>query len=701
MKKLTYLSIFVMLLLAACGTKEQKSDNPFFSEYDTPFQIPPFDRIDTTHFIPAFVKGIEEEEKEIDAIVNNADEPTFENTIMALQNSGKLLQKVGYVFYGLNSAETNPTMQRIAREVSPMTTKHSDNISLNEKLFARIKTLYDTRETLNLDELQMRTLVKNYDDFVRNGALLNEADKEKLRNINQELSKLGLQFNENQLAETNKNFILVVDKEEDLAGLSADVISAAAETAKGFGHEGKWVFTLQKPSLLPFLTYAQNRDLREKLYRGYFMRGDNNNENDNKEIWVKIANLRVERSQLLGYKSHADFVINQNMAQTPEKVYEFLHQIMNPALEASKRDLAEMQNIVKKEGGNFKLESWDWWFYAEKLRKEKYDLDENEIKPYLLLSNVRDGMFHVATQLYGITFTQRTDLPKYHNDVETFEVKEADGSHVGILFLDYHPRPGKRSGAWCGSYRRQAYINDLKVYPLSTIVCNFTSPTAETPALLSWDETETLFHEFGHALHGLFTDGKYNRIAGRVPRDMVELPSQIMEHWAGEAAVLRNYAKHYQTGEPMPDALIEKLNRASTFNQGFATTEFIAAAILDMDWHSLTEPTTKDVNTFEKESMARINLIPEILPRYRTTYFTHITGGYSAGYYVYLWAGVLDADAFQAYKETGDIYNKEVAAKFRKHILSDGGNDEGMVQYLKFRGQDPTVDALLKVRGLN
>lgn len=700
MKKLTILPVTLMLLLAACGTQE-KNGNPFFSEYDTPFQIPPFEQIDTTHYLPAFEQGIKEQEAEIDAIVNNTNEPTFENTIMALQNSGELLRKVSIVFYGVNSAETNPTMQRIAREVSPLMTKHGDNISLNEKLFQRIKTLYENKENLGLDELQLRTLTKYYDDFVRNGANLSEADKEKLRNINQELAKLTLQFNENQLAETNKNFMLVVDKMEDLDGLSSDVISAAAETAKQVEHEGKWVFTLQKPSMLPFLTYAKNRELREKLYRGYFMRGDNNNEFDNKEIWRSVANLRVERAQLLGYSSHAEFVIANNMAKTPEKVYEFLHKVMEPALEASKRDLAEMQKIANKEGANFKLASWDWWFYAEKLRKEKYDLDENEIKPYLLLSNVREGMFHVANKLYGITFTQRTDLPKYHPDVETFEVKEADGSPVGILFLDYHPRPGKRSGAWCGSYRRQGYKGDEKIYPLSTIVCNFTAPTAETPALLSWDETETMFHEFGHALHGLFTDGKYSRIAGSVPRDMVELPSQIMEHWAGEPEVLKVYAKHYQTGEPMPDALIEKLSKASTFNQGFATAEYIAAAILDLDWHSLTKPTELDANTFEKESMARINLIPEILPRYRTTYFTHITGGYSAGYYVYLWAGVLDADAFQAFKETGDIYNKEVAAKFRTHILQDGGNDDGMVQYFKFRGQEPSIDALLKVRGLN
>ena len=700
MKKLTILPVTLMLLLAACGTQE-KNGNPFFSEYDTPFQIPPFEQIDTTHYLPAFEQGIKEQEAEIDAIVNNTNEPTFENTIMALQNSGEVLRKVSSVFYGVNSAETNPTMQRIAREVSPLMTKHGDNISLNEKLFQRIKTLYENKENLGLDELQLRTLTKYYDDFVRNGANLSEADKEKLRNINQELAKLTLQFNENQLAETNKNFMLVVDKMEDLDGLSSDVISAAAETAKQVGHEGKWVFTLQKPSLLPFLTYAKNRELREKLYRGYFMRGDNNNEFDNKEIWRSVANLRVERAQLLGYSSHADFVIANNMAKTPEKVYEFLHKVMEPALEASKRDLAEMQKIANKEGANFKLASWDWWYYAEKLRKEKYDLDENEIKPYLLLSNVREGMFHVANKLYGITFTQRTDLPKYQADVETFEVKEADGSPVGILFLDYHPRPGKRSGAWCGSYRRQGYKGDEKIYPLSTIVCNFTAPTAETPALLSWDETETMFHEFGHALHGLFTDGKYSRIAGSVPRDMVELPSQIMEHWAGEPEVLKVYAKHYQTGEPMPDALIEKLSKASTFNQGFATAEYIAAAILDLDWHSLTKPTELDANTFEKESMARINLIPEILPRYRTTYFTHITGGYSAGYYVYLWAGVLDADAFQAFKETGDIYNKEVAAKFRTHILQDGGNDDGMVQYFKFRGQEPSIDALLKVRGLN
>lgn len=690
-----------MALMSATGMAQPKSDNPFFKEYNTPFKVPPFNLIDTSHYIPAIVEGIKQQQAEIDAIVNNPKAPTFENTIVALDESGALLEKVGSVFGSLNGANTSPALQAIARKTSPMSTKHRDNISLNEKLFQRIKVVYEKRNNSKLNPLQVRVVEKYYDDFVRNGANLSDADKNKLRAINQELSMLGLKFGENLLSETNTNFKLVVDNTADLAGLPADLITAAADQAKQDGMEGKWVFTLQKPSMIPFLQYAQNRELRKKIYMGYNMRGNNDNKFDNKEIILKIANLRAERANLLGYKTYAEYIINNNMAKTPEKVYEFLNKIMEPALAVAQKDLAEMQAIADREGANIKMEAWDWWFYSEKLRKEKYNLDEAEIKPYLSLEGVRYGMFYVANKLYGVTFTKRPDLPTYHAEVDAFEVKDSTGKHVGVLYLDYHPRPGKRVGAWCGRFRDQGYENGKKITPVVTIVTNFTRPAGDVPALLTWDETTTLFHEFGHALHGLFTDGQYQRIAGSVPRDMVELPSQIMENWAGEPEVLKVYAKHYKTGEVMPQELISKLEKSMTFNQAFVTVEYIAASILDLDWHSFTAPKQVDVNAFEKESMDKIHLIPEILPRYRTTFFNHIVGGYAAGYYVYLWAAVLDSDAFQSFVDSGDLYNKDIAAKFRKFILTEGGNDEGMVQYRKFRGQDPSPIPLLKKRGLD
>ena len=700
MKKILLILLTTMLVLSSCKQTEKKMTNPFFSEYNTPFQVPPFDLIDTTHYLPAVEKGIAEQQAEIDAIVNNTEPPAFENTILTYDKSGRLLRKVSSVFGSLNSANTNPVMQALNRKIAPKTTNHRDNISLNDKLFQKIKTVFEARNNSNLDSQQIRVVEKYYSDFVRNGANLNEADKEKLRKINQELSVNQIKFTENHLAETNTNFKLVIEKPEELDGLSKEVIDAAAETAKASGLEGKWGFTLQKPSLLPFLTYSNNRELREKIYRGYFMRGDNNNEFDNKEIILKILNLRVEKAKLLGYETYADYIIENNMARTPEAVSEFLAELMVPALAIAKKDRDEMQKIINREGGNFKLASWDWWYYAEKLKKAKYNLDESEMKPYFSLTNVRDGMFHVADRLYGITFTRIPDAPAYHPEVEVFEVKGADGSHVGVLYLDYHPRPGKNAGAWCGRFRSQTYEDGKKIYPVVTIVTNFTRPSGDTPALLSWDETQTLFHEFGHALAGLFTDGKYDRIAGNLPRDMVELPSQIMENWAGEPEVLKVYARHFKTGEMIPDELIQRMEKASVFNEAFNTVEYIAASVLDIDWHTIKEPKQVDVNLFEKESMDRIKLMEEIIPRYRTTYFSHIIGGYAAGYYVYLWAAVLDTDAFQAFVDSGDIYNKEIAARFRKHILTEGGNDEGMIQYRKFRGQDPSKIPLLKKRGL-
>jgi peptidyl-dipeptidase Dcp len=601
----------------------------------------------------------------------------------------------------MNSANTNDQIQSIARQLSPLMSKHRDDIAMNEKLFSKIKSVYEKRNESNLDSGQIRVIEKYYRDFERNGANLSKEDQDKLRKINEELSGLALKFSENVLAETNKNFQLVIENEEDLDGLPQNVIDAAAETAKESNLEGKWVFGLDKPSLLPFLQYAKNRELREKIYRAYFMRGDNGNENDNNEIVSKIAKLRFERAHLLGYKSNAAYVIDDNMAKTPENVNAFLMKLWNAALPVAKNEVKEMQQIIDKEGGKFKLQSWDWWYYAEKVRKEKYDLDENELKPYFSLSNVRDGMFGVANKLYGITFSKLTDLPVYHPDVEAFEVKEKDGSHLGILYLDYYPRVSKRGGAWCTGFQSAGWLEGKKVDPIVSIVCNFTKPTAEVPALLTWDETNTLFHEFGHALHNLFRDGKYDRTAGNVQRDFVELPSQIMENWASEPEVIRTYARHYKTGEIIPEALIQKIEKSSYFNQGFITIEYLAASLLDLEFYGLTEPVLVKTAEFEKQAMDKIGLIPEILPRYRSTYFSHIfAGGYAAGYYVYIWAAVLDADAYEAFKESGDIYNQELAAKFRKNCLSEVGEGEGMDQYRKFRGKDPGVEPLLKHRGL-
>ncbi|MCO5255701.1 MAG: M3 family metallopeptidase [Lentimicrobium sp.] len=700
------LPLLTMAILSITGCQQKQTatepENPFFSEYTTPFQVPPFDKIDTSHYLPAFIEGIRQQAEEITAITGNLDEPDFENTILAYDKSGKLLTRVSYVFYNLSGAHTNDQMQEIARKISPLMSKHQDDISMNPELFSRIRKVYEKRHESGLDDQQIRVVEKYYRDFERQGANLPAGQQKTLRKINEELAMLQVRFGENQLAEINKNFKLVIEKQEDLAGLPEGVIAAAAEAAKSTGDEGKWVFTLAKPSLIPFLQYADNRSLREKLYRGYFMRGNNDNASDNKQIVKDIVRLRAEKARLLGFDNFAAYVIDENMAKTTGNVDKFLSDLFRSALPVAKSDLAEMQKIAAAEGNSFKLESWDWWYYAEKLRKQKYDLDETQIKPYLKLENVRDGMFEVANKLYGITFTKLTNLPVYQKDVETFEVKEADGSHLGILYLDYFPRAEKSGGAWCTGFQSAGWENGKKVDPIVSIVCNFTPPSGNVPALLSWDETTTLFHEFGHALHGLFTEGRYTRTAGNVARDFVELPSQIMENWAGEPEVLRMYARHYETGEIIPDNLIEKLTNSSHFNQGFTTVEYIAASILDLDYHKLGTPAIiDDINAFEKEAMDRIGLIPEILPRYRTTYFSHIfDGGYAAGYYVYLWAAVLDSDAFDYFRQSGDIFNKELAAAFRKHCLAENGNDEGMEQYRKFRGQDPSQEPLLKKRGL-
>lgn len=709
MKHLLLSAVAAILLFASCknenktNTQNDMKDNPFFAEWTTPFQVPPFDKIDTSHYLPAYIEAMRLHNEEIKAITDNSEAPNFDNTILAYDKSGEMLSKIENVFDNLREAHTNEALDKIAKDITPKLSKHRDEIAMNAKLFERIKKVYDTRAESNLDSPQIRVVEKYYNDFVRRGANLKAEDQEKLKKINEQLSMYAIKYGENLLKETNDNFKLVIEKKEDLAGLPQPTIDAAAETAKEMGMDGKWVFTLAKPSLIPFLQYAQNRELRQKIYTGYFMRGNNDNAFDNKETIQNMVKLRMEKANLLGYKSYADYVIDINMAKTPESVEEFLMKIWEPALKVAQTELNEMQKIIDKEGGKFKLASWDWWYYAEKLRKEKYNLDESELKPYFKLENVRDGMFHVANMLYGITFEKSKEFPVYHPEVETFIVKESDGSHIGVLYLDYFPRATKRSGAWCTHFRSAGWdwTNNKAIDPVVSIVTNFTKPTAELPALLTLDEVETLFHEFGHALHGLFTEGKYRRTAGVVQRDFVELPSQIMENWAVYPQVLKEYAKHYKTGEAMPDELIEKIKNSGHFNQGFATVEYTAASLLDMAYHNLEAPQDIKVNDFEKQNMTKIGLIDEIIPRYRSTYFSHIfDGGYSAGYYVYMWAEVLDSDAFNAFIESGNIYNKELAAKFRKNCLQENGNDEGMIQYKKFRGKDPDIKALLQKRGL-
>ncbi len=707
MKKMILFLICVCLLGMACSKKaEEKAEetaevlNPFFTEFDTPYGVPPFDRIKEEHYVPAFKEGIKQEKMEIDAIAENTVAPTFKNTIEALEGTGELLRRVSNTFGVLNGSMTNENMQAIAKEMAPLRSKHNDDIRMNAKLFQRIKAVYDQKDDLDLTAEQDMLLEKYYKDFVRGGANLDEDKKARFREINKELSLLSLKFGENVLKETNR-FEMVIDNEEDLAGLPDAVITAAAETATERGHEGKWVFTIHKPSMIPFLQYSEKRELREKIFKAYINKGNHNDELDNKANLTKMAALRVERAKLLGYKTHALYVLENNMAKVPKNVYSLLDQLWEPALKMAKKEAKELQEMIDREGKDFKLEAWDWWYYTEKLKKAKYDLDEEMLKPYFELNNVRDGAFYVANRLFGLQFMERNDIPKYHEDVRVFEVKEADGSHVGILYTDYYPRESKRGGAWMNSFRKQSRWGGVDVHPIITNNGNFPKPTGNKPALISSENVGTLFHEFGHALHGLLSDSTYNKISGTsVPRDFVELPSQIMENWVFEPEVLKEYAKHYETGEVIPQELIEKLKKTEHFNQGFITGEYLAAAYLDMDWHTLTETELQDVEKFEDESMNRIGLIPEIVVRYKSPYFNHIfSGGYSSGYYSYIWAEVLDADAFEAFKETS-LFDKETAQAFREHILERGGTEDPMTLYKRFRGAEPKVEPLLKKRGL-
>ncbi len=695
----TFLFLLAIAVPAMLCSFAAAADNPLLGKFTAPFGAPPFDKILVEHYQPAYTEAMRLHRAEIAAIAADPAAPTFANTIEALEASGEILTRVDYIFRSMSSANTSEELQRIAQEIAPVQAAHYDEILFNAKLFARIKAVYDGRDKLSLSQEQKRLLEKMYRQFVRNGATLSDADKAKLGEINKELSVLGLQFEENLLAETNK-FALVVENKADLAGLPEGVVTAAAEAARQRGHEGTWVFTVRKPSMLPFLQYSERRDLREKIYRAYITRGDHDDELDNKKILARIAELRIERAKLLGYKTHADFVLEESMAKKPAAVYEFLDKLWTPALARAKSEAALFQRMIDEEGGGFKLASWDWWYYAEKVRKAQYDLDDEMIRPYFELESVRAAAYMLATKLFGITFTERTDIPTYNPEVRVYEVKEADGKHIGLFYTDYHPRDNKQGGAWCGGFRDASKIGGKIETPLVTNCGNFVRPAGNTPSLLNFDEVTTLFHEFGHGLHSLLTEVSYPTVQG-VATDFVELPSQIMENWATDPQFMKMYARHYKTGEPIPDALIEKIRKSSTFNQGFATTEYLAASILDMDWHSLSAPPAADANTFERASLDRIGLIPEIVSRYRSTYFAHIfgDGGYAAGYYSYIWAEVLDADAFQAFKETS-IFDQKTAAAYRKHILAAGSIEDEKELYRKFRGKDPAIEPLLERRGL-
>ena len=702
MKKiLLFVLILAAVIVAAVFARPPQTAaeaNPFLVEWTTPFETPPFDLIKEAHFLPAFREAMARQKNEVAALTSSAEPPTFANTVEALEHSGALLRRVAYVFFALTHNHTNPELQQIEAELAPLLSKHPTTSPRSEAVRAGQSRLREERRVRFSPE-QARLLDLTLQNFVRSGAA-DEAKKAELRKVNEELAVLNQKFGQNVLAEDN-GFTLVLDKKEDLAGLPEGVIAGAAEAAKELGQEGRWVFSLHKPSCIPFFQYSSRRDLREKLFKAFISRGANGNAADNRAIASKIAALRVTQANLLGYPTHADYVLEVNMAKTPAGVYKLLDQVWTPAREMAQKEARELEALMNKDGVAGKLEPWDWWYYADKLKKAKYDLDDEALRPYFELKAVRQGAFDTAGKLWGLTFTTRTDIPVYHPDVEVFEVKEADGRHVGILYSDYFPRPSKRGGAWSSAIRMQSIQDGRRVTPIVYNVGNFTKPTADQPSLITFEEALTLFHEFGHALQDLLSDVTYESIGGTsVPRDFVELCSQIMENWAADPEVIKTYAKHYRTGEPIPRDLLDKIEKTGQFNQGFTTVEFESACYLDMAWHTLTEAAPQDAAAFEDALLKKIGMIPEIIVRYRTPYFAHIfSGGYSAGYYSYLWSEVLDKDAFQAFKETS-LFDPKTAQSFRENILSRGNTREAMDSYKAFRGREPKVEALLKARGL-
>ena len=676
-------------------------NNPFFKSFDAPFGVPPFEKIFAKHYVPAFENGIEECRADIKNIANNKQVPNFENTITAFDQAGSLLVTVSSVFYVQAQANTNDSLQQIEMEISPRIVSFQDEVRLNSELFQRIRSVYENQSKSNLTDEQKFLLENVYRGFIRNGANLNKKEQDSLKVLNQKLSVLMVKFNQNVLAETN-NYKLFVTKKEDLRGLPDWAVSAAAEESIAAGFTGKWAFTTQKPSMLMFLSYAENRELRRELYTAYCMRGNNGNEFDNNLILADIIKLRAEHAKLLGYKSHSALILEPRMAKNPENVFKLLLSLWDRAIPVAVKEKEGMQNIINKADDKFILEASDWFFYAEKLRKQNYNLDESELRPFFKLENVRDGAFAFANRLFGITFEPIENLPLPHPEAQGFKVKETDGSHLGVLYMDFHPRAGKQQGAWCGTYVSRHFTKGKKTDPIIAMVGNFARATGKIPALLSMDEVLTLFHDFGHALDDLFNKNSFNPLFFETYKawDFVELPSQIMEKWAFEPEVLKSYAKNYKTNEVIPESLIEKIRNSGYFNQGFATVEYLAASLLDMSYHTLEAPAIIEIQKFEKQYLNKIGLIPEIVPRYRSTYFRHMTSGYGSGYYSYIWAAVLDNDAFEAFKENG-LFDQVTASSFRKNILENNGTMDAMQMFINFRGREPVVEPLLKSRGLN
>ena len=695
MKKSILFLTTVIMITACC----KKIENPFFVEWDTPYGLPPFEQIEEKHFLPAIEEGIKQQQAEVSAIINSLEAPTFENTIEAYDHSGALLSKVIGVLFNLSESDSNDSINAIVEKALPLLSEHNDNIFMNTNFYKRVAAVYNKKEQLNLTIEQTMLLEKMNRSFVRNGIALDTDKQARLREINKQISALEQKFGNNLLAENN-GFQLILN-EEDLIGLPEAVRTAAAEAATAAGYEGKWLFGLQSPSRIPFLQYSCRRDLREKMYTAYVNRGNNGNDNDNNQIVLDIMKLRIEKANILGFDTPSNFILNETMAKNSKTVNEFLAKIFEPAVAKAKEERAELQKLIDNKNGGFQLQAWDWDFYTEKLRQEKYALNEDEIKPYFQMENVRAGVFAVANKLFGLKFEKLEKMPIYHSDVEVFKITDSNDSLIGLFYTDYYPRASKRGGAWMSNFRDQRIVNGKQIRPIVVNVGNFTKPTSETPSLLTLDEVETMFHEFGHALHGLLSQCNYVSLSGtNVARDFVELPSQILENWTFEPEVLQLYAKHYKTGEVIPNELVEKIQNAINFNQGFMTTELVAASILDMNWHDLKSVEGVDVQQFEKQKMTELGLIPEIAPRYCTTNFNHIfNSGYSAGYYSYLWAEVLDKDAFDLFKEKG-IFDAQTAKSFRQNILEKGGSDEPMKLYKQFRGAEPNPEAMLKGRGL-
>ena len=696
MKKIFY-SIFtlsIMLTQFACTSNKQEETNSILKESSAPFGAPEFDKFKIEDYKEAFDRGFAEKRAEVKAILENSEAPTFANTIDALELSGKTLDKVSAIFFNLNESENTPQMTEIEEYVVPKMTELSGYIFMNDTLFNRIRAIYDAKESLGLNEEQSIVLENYYQGFVRGGALLNAEEKATLLDIDTKLGLAQVKFNSNLLAD-NKAFKLEITDKADLAGLPQGVIDAAVS------EDGKsWVFTLDKPSCIPFLQYADNRALREKIYKAYYGRGDNNNDNDNKAIIKEILQLRQQKAKLLGFESFAHFVLDEKMAKTPEAALELMNKIWEPAVKRAAEEKAELQKVADREGAGIKIEGWDWFYYTEKLRKEKYALNDEVITPYFKLENVLQGAFDCATKLYGVKFVKRHDIPVYHPEVATYEVLDADGNHLSIFYTDFFPRDTKRQGAWMTNFVNQRNIGGDNVRPMVVNVCNFTSPQGDVPALLNIDETRTLFHEFGHALHGMLTQTHYPSVSGtNVKHDFVELFSQVNEKWSIHPEVMPTFAKHYKTGEAIPDSLIEKMQKSSHFNSGFETAELVAAALLDMKMHLIEDYSNFDCNEYEKVLRKELGFIPEIEYRYRSTNFAHVFGGgYAVGYYAYLWAEVLDCDAFELFKEKG-VFDPATAAAF-KNLIEMGGSKDPMREYRKFRGADPNPEALLRARGL-